>query len=154
MEKAARIALAQLYKSTPGADVLAKNAAAVLVFPNITKGGFIIGAQYGKGVLIKDGAINGYYKTAAASYGLQAGIQKFGYALFFMTEADLEYLKKSNGWDLGVGPTLTVVDQGMAGQLSATTSRSGVYAFFFEQKGLMGGLGLQGAKISKFEPED
>ncbi len=154
MEKKALTALKELYSSTPGSEALVRNAKAVLVFPEITKGGFIVGGQYGKGVLFQDGLVSGYYQTTSASYGLQAGIQKFGYALIFMHESDLEYLKNSDGWDLGVGPSLTIVDKGMAGQLSAATGRKGVYAFFFEQRGLMGGIGLQGTKISRISPED
>ena len=105
--------------------------------------------QYGEGVLFKNGRADGYYSTAAGSWGLQAGIEKFGYALFFMNESDLTYLSKSDGWSLGVGPTITVVDVGMARSMTTTTMREGVYAFFFEQRGLMAGLGIQGAKITK-----
>ena len=81
--------------------------------------------------------------------GLQAGIQKFGYALFFMTDSTLSYLNKSDGWELGVGPSIVVVDVGAAGSLTTTTAKSDVYAFFFSQKGLMAGIGLQGTKITK-----
>jgi lipid-binding SYLF domain-containing protein len=154
MTSQASRALQALYAHTPGARALAENARGILVFPEVTKGGFIIGGQYGKGVLFKQGAVAGFYSTTAASYGLQAGLEKFGYALFFMTEADLAYLKNSKGWEVGVGPTLTIVDQGAAAQLSTTTGRSGVYAFFFAQKGLMAGIGFQGTKITRIQPKN
>jgi lipid-binding SYLF domain-containing protein len=80
-------------------------------------------------------------------------VQKFGYALFFMTEEDLHWLKKSGGWELGVGPTITVVDQGLATSFSTTTAQKGVYAFFFEQRGLMAGVGIQGTKITRIIPD-
>ncbi len=153
MEKDARAALADLYKSTPGAAALSNSAKGILVFPSITKAGFIFGGQYGEGVLFTEGKAAEFYETAAASFGLQAGVQKYGYALFFMSDSDLKYLRTSNGWEIGVGPSVTIVDKGLASSLSSTTLREGVYAFFFEQKGLMAGLGLQGAKISQFEPK-
>jgi len=151
-EESARSALEQLYSTTPQAEVLARTAAGILVFPEITKGGFLIGGQYGTGVLLRGNRVAGYYRTAAASYGLQAGVQQFGYALFFMSQADLEYLDRSGGWEVGVGPSVTVVDEGFARTLSTTTARKGVYAFFFNQRGLMAGMGIQGSRIKRTAP--
>jgi len=143
--------LMKLYEKTPAARELAKVAKGILVFPSIIKGGFIIGGQYGEGALRMDGKTAGYYSTAAASYGLQAGAQSFGYALFFITDKALDYLKKSEGWEIGVGPSVVIVDEGIARSLSTTTAKSDIYAFFFDQKGLMAGLGLQGSKITKLD---
>ena len=151
MESRAREALQQLYKSAPSARVLGEQAKGILVFPSIAKGGFIVGGQYGEGTLFLNNKPAGFYNTAAASFGLQAGVQKFGYALFFMNQSDLKYLNKSDGWELGVGPNITVVDEGLATSFTTTTAREGVYAFFFEQRGLMAGLGLQGSKITKMD---
>jgi lipid-binding SYLF domain-containing protein len=151
----ARAGLRELYASTPSARTVGQSAKAVLVFPSIIKGGFIVGAQGGEGALFSGGnggKTLGYYSTVAASYGLQAGIQKFGYELFFMSDSALNYLNKSGGWELGTGPSLVIVDTGMAGSLTTTTLRKDVYAFFFNQKGLMAGLGLQGSKITRINP--
>jgi lipid-binding SYLF domain-containing protein len=144
-------ALRKLYKKTPAAKELSKVAKGILVFPSIVKGGFIIGGQYGEGALRIHGKTAGFYSTAAASYGLQAGVQSFGYALFFMTDSALKYLHESNGWELGSGPSIVVVDAGFARSLSTTTAKSDIYAFFFDQKGLMAGIGIQGSKITKIE---
>lgn len=144
-------ALENLYKSSPGAKELGKQAKGILVFPKVLKGGFIFGGQYGEGALLKNGETAGYYNTVAASYGLQIGAQVFGYALFFMSDEDLAYVEGSSGWEIGSGPTVVVADAGMAGAFTTTTVRKGVYAFFFSQKGLMAGLGLQGTKISKMK---
>lgn len=146
-------ALQTLYESTPLAKMLAEKAVAVLVFPSIVKGGFIIGGQYGDGALREGTTTIGYYRSVAFSYGLQAGVQSFGYALIFMKPSALDYLKKSAGWELGVGPSIVVVDKGAARSLSTTTAKSDIYAFFFDQKGLMAGLGLQGTKITKINPD-
>ncbi len=146
-------ALLKLYASTPAAKELSKVAKGILVFPDIIKGGLIVGGQYGKGALREEGKTVGYYNTVAASYGLQAGVQKFGYALFFINQAALDHLKKSKGWEIGVGPSVVVVDAGLAKSLTTTTAKDDIYAFFFDQKGLMAGLGLQGSKISRIEPD-
>lgn len=148
----ADIALEKLYKTTPAAKKMAEVAKGILVFPSIIKAGLVIGGQYGEGVLQVGGEPAGYYKSVAASYGLQAGAQSFGYALFFMDEESLQYLKTSQGWEIGIGPTIVVVDEGAARSLSTSTAQSGIYAFFFNQKGLMAGIGIQGSKITQFEP--
>jgi lipid-binding SYLF domain-containing protein len=142
-------ALASMYTAVPDTRQLANQAKAVLVFPNIVKAGFLFGAQYGEGALRQRGKTVGYYNTAAASYGLQAGAQRFGYALFFMSDSALKYLSTSGGFELGVGPSIVVLDAGTARALTSTTIQNDIYAVFFDQKGLMAGLGLQGSKISR-----
>ena len=147
-------AIQTLYSTTPAALELSKTAKGILVFPEVVKGGLIVGAQYGTGALKKGEHTAGYYRTVAASYGLQAGVQKFGYALIFITDAGLEYLDSSNGWELGVGPSIVVVDKGLATSLTTTTAKDDVYAFFFSQEGLMAGAGIQGSKITKITPDN
>ncbi len=142
-------ALASLYKTNPVAKDLGAKAKAILIFPNIVKAGFIVGGQYGEGVLKKGGKSVGYYSSVAASYGLQAGVQGFGYALFLMNDSALHYLNKSEGWEIGVGPSIVIVDEGVAKNLSSTTLQKDVYAFIFDQKGLMAGIGIQGTKVTK-----
>jgi lipid-binding SYLF domain-containing protein len=157
IDQKARAALTKLYEGNISAKLLAEKAKAVLVFPSILKMGFIIGGQGGDGALIKDGKTIGYYNTAAASYGLQAGVQEYGYAMFFMNDAALAYLKKSEGWEIGVGPSLVIVDKEAAAafgkNMSTTTLKDDIYAFIFDQKGLMAGLGIQGSKITKINPD-
>jgi lipid-binding SYLF domain-containing protein len=151
INRQAKISLEKLLAKSVKAKALADNAKGILVFPKITKGGFIVGGQYGEGVLLRGGKPAGYYNTVAGSFGLQAGIQEYGYALFFMTDAALRYLDKSDGWELGAAPNIVVVDVGAAGGISTTTAQSDMFAFFFNQKGLMAGLGLQGTKITKIK---
>ncbi len=147
----AKAALQKLYENEPAAKLIGEKAKAVLVFPNIVKAGFIVGAQYGEGALIMNGHVTAHYNSVAASYGLQAGVQAFGYAMFLMTDNALQYLHKSDGWELGVGPSIVIVDKGKAKSLTTTTLQDDVYAFIFDQKGLMAGLGLQGSKITKLD---
>lgn len=153
LDKKADAALAKLLADSAAAKNLSKVAKGILVFPTVKKAGFMVGGQRGEGVLRVAGKTTGYYKTTAASFGLQAGGQKFSYVMFFMTDGALEYLKKSDGWEVGVGPSIVVVDEGAARALTTSTAKESIYVFFFGQKGLMAGLGIQGSKITKFEPK-
>ena len=146
-------ALSTLYKREPGAKDLANKARGVLVFPDIVKGGFIVAGQYGDGSLRKGGKTAAYYRSLAASVGFQAGAQSFGYVLMFMDDESLKWLDKSDGWEIGVGPTIVVLDKGFSKNMSSTTLQKGVFAFVFSQKGLMGGVSLEGAKITKINPD-
>lgn len=141
--------LSRLYADVPGARAIAQRAKGVLVFPRVYKAGFMFGAQYGDGALRRGGRTVGYYNTVAASYGFQAGIQSFGYVLLFMTDSALTYLDKSDGFELGVGPSIVVLDEGKAKTFTTSTMQDDIYAFIFGQKGLMAGMGLQGSKISR-----
>jgi len=145
----AAAALRSLYERTPSARVLGDKAAAILVFPNIVKAGFLVGAQFGEGTLFRGGRKVANYRVVAGSYGFQAGAQAFGYAMFLMTPAAVEYLDRSGGWEVGVGPSIVVLDEGTARTLTTTTMQSDVYAFVFDQKGLMAGAGIQGSKITR-----
>jgi lipid-binding SYLF domain-containing protein len=151
IDRDAKRVLGNLCAKVPAAKALSEKAKGILVFPGILKGGFIVGGQYGEGALIKDGKSVAYYETVSGSYGLQIGAQKYGYVMFFLTDAALKYLDKSDGWELGTAPNIVVWDEGMSGGFSTTTLSSDTYAFFFEQKGLMGGLGLQGTKITRIK---
>ena len=152
IDRDAKATLDRLYKENPGAKALGEQSVGVLVFPSIVKGGFIIAGQFGDGALRKNGKSVAYYRSLAASYGFQAGAQAFGYVLFFMDQDSLRYLDNSAGFELGTGPSLVVLDSGFGKNFSTTTLQKGIYAFIFDQKGLMGGVGIQGTKITKINP--
>jgi lipid-binding SYLF domain-containing protein len=151
LNKSARTALSQLYARERSAKLLGNRAKAILVFPSILKAGFMFGGQIGEGVLFRGNRTHGYYNTVAGSYGLQAGVQKYGYALFFMNDAALKQLDDMQGFEVGAGPSLVIVDEGVGKSITSNTITSDVYAFIFNQKGLMGGLGIQGSKITKID---
>ena len=142
-------ALRQLENSNPDAARVAKSAVAVLVFPNIVKAGFVFGAAYGEGELQQGGRIDSYYNSFTGSWGLQAGAQSYGYVVFLMNQRALSYLRESHGWEIGVGPTVVIVNQGVAKNLSSSTLQDDAYAFIFDQKGLMAGISIEGTKISR-----
>ena len=147
--------LAKLYAHSDKARELGARARAILVFPKIVKAGLLVGGQGGEGALITGGTgeATAFYEIFAASFGLQAGAQTFSYVLFFITESSLDYLKKSEGWAIGTGPSVVVVDEGMAKTLNSTTLTQDVYAVPFGQHGLMAGLGIEGSKITQIYPK-
>lgn len=148
----ARQSLKTLLDSHPKAAELRTKAKAVLVFPDILKAGLIIGGQGGNGVMFgPKGEVLGYYNAAAISYGLQAGAQSFSQAMFLMTDDAISYLNRTDGWSVGVGPSVVVLDEGAAKSLTTTTAKSDVYAFIYGQSGLMAGLGVEGQKITRLK---
>ena len=149
----AQAALKSLYAKVPAAKTIGAKAQAVLVFPKITKAGLGIGGQFGEGALIKGGKTVAYYNTAGVSSGLQAGAQQYGYAMFFMNDGALKQLDKTEGFEVGVGPSIVVLDEGKAKSTTTTSMKDDIYAFIFSQQGLMAGLGLQGNKITKINPK-
>ena len=153
LERDAKASLQSLYTSVPAAKALGSTAQAILVFPKVTKAGLGVGAQFGEGALLQKGKAVAYYNTSGASIGLQAGAQQYGYAMFFMNANALTQLDKAGGFEVGVGPTVVVVDEGKAKTMTTTTSKDDIYAFIFGQKGLMAGLGVQGNKITKITPK-
>jgi lipid-binding SYLF domain-containing protein len=149
LDRAAAASLRHLLSNNAAARQLNQKALSVLIFPKIVKVGFLLGGAYGEGAMIQNGRTIAYYNSAAASYGLQAGAQWFGYALFFMNSGALSYLDSSNGLEIGVGPSVVVVDAGIARKMSSTTLTQDVYAIIFNQRGMMAGLGIEGSKITK-----
>ena len=146
-----RAALSQLKSQNSAAAKVSSRAMAVLVFPNVVKAGFIFGAQGGEGTLFVHGSPSGRYRTVAGSYGLQAGVQKYGYTLFFMNQKAVDWINTTRGWEIGTGPSVVIVDKGMARSFTTSTMHSAIYAFTFDQRGLMAGLGLQGTKIMRID---
>ena len=149
LDQEAAAALQSLYEQTPASRALGKQAEAILVFPRVVKAGFVVGAQSGDGVLFRKGKPAGHFNTSGVSAGFQAGAQSYGYVLFFMSDSAVRALANRDGWEVGVGPSIVVVDAGMARALTTTTAHPDIYAFFFDQKGLMAGAGLQGTRIKR-----
>jgi len=142
-------ALARLMQSEPVTEEMLANAKGVLIFPKIIKAGLIVGAAGGDGVLRVGGKPDGYYRSIAASYGLQAGVTTFGYVMFLMDDESLDYVRNTAGWEVGVGPNITVADKGIARKLSTSTMQEGIYVFFIDQEGFFAGAGIEGTKITR-----
>ena len=153
IDQSSTAALENLYATNPEIKKLGDKAKGILIFPKITKAGFIVGGQGGDGALQKAGKTAGYYQSAAGSIGLQAGVQWFGYAMFFLDDPSLQYLENSKGWEIGTGPSVVILDKGFGKSMTSATLKKGIYAVIFGQKGVMAGIGLQGSKITKITPK-
>jgi len=145
-------ALQMLYRSNPAAAAISRKAVAILIFPSIVKAGFVFGAAYGEGELDQAGKVDGYYNSITGSWGLQAGAQSYGYAVFLMNKRAVSYLRRTKGLEIGVGPTVVIVNEGIAKNLSSSTLKDDAYAFIFDQQGLMAGVSIEGTKISRINP--
>jgi lipid-binding SYLF domain-containing protein len=145
-------ALARL-RSMQNAEPLLRASVAQLIFPRILSGGFILGGQYGEGALIRGGTTAGYYRIAGASFGLLAGAQTAGLAMFFMREDALTALRNAGGWEIGTGPSVVMLDAGLQANVTTTTLTEPVYAISFNQQGVMAALAINGTKITAFTPE-
>lgn len=143
--------LQKLYRTNPTAHNISKHAKAVLVFPSIVKAGLIFGGAYGEGALFKGAHAVGYYNSVTASWGLQAGAESYGYVVFLMSDNAVRYLDRSEGWEIGVGPSVVVVNDGVAKNLSTSTLKDDAYAFIFDQQGLMASLSIEGSKITRIK---
>lgn len=132
---------------------LLRDAQATLVFPRIISGGFIVGGQYGEGALLRGTTQDGFYSIAGLSFGLLAGAQASGLAMFFMQESALAALQNRDGWEIGTGPSVVALDRGLQANASSTTLSAPVYAISFGQQGLMAALALNGTKITRINPD-
>ena len=148
LDKDAAQALQTLYKANPAAEAISHRAKAILVFPKIIKAGLVFGGSYGEGVLMEGSKVVDYYNSVSASWGWQAGAESYAYVVFVMNDKGVRYLHRTSGWEIGVGPSVVVVDSGMAKNLSTTTLKKDAYAFITDQQGLMASLSIEGTKIS------
>lgn len=143
--------LNSLYEKDKAASAISRNAYAVLVFPSIVKAGLGVGGAYGQGELRRNGATVDRYSSFTGSWGLQAGAQSYSYVVFLMNKDSVDYLNRSDGWEVGVGPTIVVVDSGKSANLSTTTLQDDAYAFIYDQQGLMAGVSIEGTKITRLK---
>jgi len=145
------LALASLLDESETAAALAERAVGILVFPDIVKGGIIVGGEYGEGALRQGGVTTGYYNIVSASFGLQFGAQSYGKAIFFMTPTALDDLEQSEGLAFGVDVGVSVADQGSGRDIDTSTIQDPSIACSFGEQGLMAGGKLDGSTITKIE---
>ncbi|HMK49694.1 MAG TPA: YSC84-related protein [Thermodesulfovibrionales bacterium] len=144
----------QFMKEVKGAEEYLKGAKGELVMPGVTKAAFIIGGQYGTGALRVDGNTVNYYSLVSGSLGYQIGAEKYDMVVLFMTDEALKKFERSEGWEGGVDGEITLIDKGAAGSVETLRSQHPIVGFVFDQKGLMAGVSLKGAKFTKIKPDD
>jgi lipid-binding SYLF domain-containing protein len=142
-------AINRFYKEVGGAKEFMAQAKAVLVMPNVTKAGFVVGGQYGEGALRVGGSTKAYYNLIAGSYGFTFGAQRMDIIIAFMTDDALKGFQRVHGWEVGVDGNVALVDVGGGKRLDTTTLRDPVVGFVFDAKGLMVDISLKGAKFTQ-----
>ena len=148
-----RAAMEHFKKRVKGSTAYLKGAKGVLVMPGITKAGFVIGGKYGQGALLVGGKTVDYYSLAEGSVGWQIGAEKYDMVILFMTDRVLNNFRKSENWEAGVDAEITLIDTGAAASVETLRSQHPIAGFIFDQKGLMGGVSLKGAKFTRIHPE-
>jgi len=155
LESQAKASLEKLYAENAKARHLRTKARAILTFPSMVKAGFLVGVQVGVGVLMDlKGRTIGYYNSTAGSFGYQAGVKGFHYSLFLMSDRAIDRLDTAGGLQLGMGPSLVLVKKGGTMGFTTTTLDKDIYAFIYDSKGVFGGVGLEGTKITKIDPPE
>ena len=126
-------------------------ARAVLIVPDLVKGGFIVGAEWGTGVLLardEAGQWSGpaFYSVASGSVGLQIGVQDAEAIFVIMSDAGLRAVME-NRFKAGADAGIAVAHVG-AGAEAATTSNAGADIYAFNKAmGAYGGASLEGSGI-------
>jgi lipid-binding SYLF domain-containing protein len=143
--------LDHFYALSKNNQSLAQNAAAVLVFPTITKAGVGIGGEHGDGALQENGKTVGYYSTSGASVGLTLGVARHSEVILFNTPEARDKFLNSKDWSIGADTSVTVMKKGASGTYDTESLKKPVLVFLFGEKGLMGDVSLQGGKISKIK---
>jgi lipid-binding SYLF domain-containing protein len=141
--------LNRFYAQSDANRGLAQKAAAVLVFPRVTKAGAGIGGEFGEGALQVHGRTVGYYKVTGGSIGATLGVAHHSEVILFMTDAARDHFMSSSDWSLGADASVAVVRKGADAQFDTETLHKPVLAFVFGEKGLIGDVSLEGAKVSK-----
>jgi len=149
IEAKANEALKQFAKEVKGSEAFLAKTKGYLVFPSVVKGGFVVGGEYGEGVLRVNGETKGYYSIASASVGFQLGVQKTSYVIAFGSQSALDNFLKSDGWEAGVDGSIAVAKWGVGKDIGSISFEKPIYAFVFGAKGLMYNLSLEGTKFTK-----
>lgn len=141
--------LARLYQQSPESRAMLQRARAVLVFPEVISGAFVVGFEHGAGVLRVGGRNEGYYTTTGGSIGFQAGAQSKAMVIAFMDDASYQKFRNSNGWTVGADANVAVASIGANGNIDSNTARQPVVAFVLNNGGLMAGVSIDGTKIAR-----
>lgn len=148
LEQRARATLDTMTARDPGLNQLLDDAVGYAVFPEIGKGGALVGGAYGKGVVFEGKNAVGYLELSQASIGAQLGGQTFAELIIFRDRQALTRLKTDN-FDVGAGMSAVALTTGAA---AAAQFEGGVAVFVMPRGGLMVDVSVSGQKI-EYEPQ-
>jgi lipid-binding SYLF domain-containing protein len=148
------VAIERFHKQVKGAEEFVKTSKGMLVMPNVVKGAFIVGGEYGEGALRVSGKSVDYYNTVSGSIGFQIGGQSKDIILLFMTDGALEKFRAGKGWEAGVDGNVALISVGAGAQADTATLKNPIVGFVFDAKGLIADISLKGAKFSKIDKKE
>jgi lipid-binding SYLF domain-containing protein len=146
-------AIQEFQSTVTGGKEFLEKAEGVLVFPKVTKAGFIVGGEYGKGALRIGGKTVDYFNIASGSLGFQIGAQQYKIVMVFMQEEALQKFRDSKGWEAGVDGSVAIAEWGAGDDINTHTFKDPIIGFVFGNKGLMAGVSIEGSKMTKIDPE-
>jgi len=129
-----------------------ERAEAIVVIPSLVKGGFIIGAQHGRGVMsVRNRETNtwsapGFVALTGGSIGWQIGLQAVDLVLLVMNKEGVKDLL-DNEFKLGANASVAAGPVGRQGEASTDASLSAQILAYSRAKGLFAGLSLEGASL-------
>ncbi|GMN11185.1 hypothetical protein MTsPCn9_21100 [Croceitalea sp. MTPC9] len=136
-----------LLEKDAGLENFFDTSAGYVIFPNVGKGGFIVGGASGNGAVYEDGKVIGMADLKKLNIGLQAGGQAIIEVIFFETEKDLKAFKESN-FQFGAEASAVAVKSGIAFNAKY---KDGVAVFAMPKAGLMADASVGGQKF-KYSP--
>jgi lipid-binding SYLF domain-containing protein len=131
-------------KVDPQFEAFTKKGYGYAFFPEITKGGFVVGGARGQGVVYEKGQHIGYADLTQMSVGFQAGLQDYSQLIVFENQPAMEKFKR-NEIDFGANATAVYADKGTA--MSAQFV-DGVAVFVRPTRGAMAEASLAGQQIT------
>jgi len=146
-------ALKKFYNQVNGSKEFLHKSKAFIIFPKITKGGFLFGGEYGEGVLTVDGKFTKqFYSISSFSLGFQAGLQQHSMIIAFLSERALNNFFQNHRLSGSIDGTLNIHNIKFSKDISSLSFENFTYTFVFNEAGLMGGLSLEGSKFNRIYP--
>jgi lipid-binding SYLF domain-containing protein len=139
----ADVTLQEMRSRDPGLGVVLDKAAGYAVFPEVGKGGLIVGGAFGRGVLYERGRMTGYVKVQQASLGAQLGGKTFSELLVLRAPEDVAKLKAGK-YSVGADASVVALTAGAAA--SAPLDR-GTTVFLVMRGGAMVDVSISGQRI-------
>lgn len=151
IDASADATLTRFYAQVKDGKEVAQQAKGLLILPNVAKGAFIVGGEYGQGALRVGGKTVDYYNMISGSFGLQIGGQAKDVIIAFMSDEALKNFRESKGWEAGVDGNVALITMGAGESAITAMGKDPIVAFVFDVKGLIADMSLKGAKFTKLE---
>lgn len=132
-----------LLETSPVLEGFFEESAGYVIFPNVGKGGFIIGGASGNGVVYENGDAVGMANLKKLNIGLQAGGQAIIEVIFFETDVDLQRFKTEK-FQFAAETSAVALKSGIAFEAKY---KDGVAVFALPKAGLMADASVGGQKF-------